>query len=71
MPERSEECVGQVHGQVTPLRSCKASTAHFQLPLQVPKENVLLAPGQGFKVAMEILNNGRFGMGAALSGEPE
>lgn len=25
-------------------------------------------PGDGFKVAMNILNNGRFGMGAALSG---
>merc|ERR1719220_2685669 len=34
----------------------------------VPVENVLSAPGDGFKVAMEILNNGRFGMGAALSG---
>jgi len=31
-------------------------------------ENVLSAPGDGFKVAMQILNNGRFGMGAALSG---
>merc|ERR1712001_145048 len=27
-----------------------------------------MGPGDGFKVAMEILNNGRFGMGAALSG---
>merc|ERR1719266_1848476 len=34
----------------------------------VPVENVLSKPGDGFKVAMEILNNGRFGMGAALSG---
>merc|ERR1719211_552339 len=34
----------------------------------VPVENVLSAPGDGFKVAMQILNNGRFGMGAALSG---
>jgi len=34
----------------------------------IPVENVLLKPGDGFKVAMEILNNGRFGMGAALSG---
>merc|ERR1719145_214500 len=34
----------------------------------VPVENVLRQPGDGFKVAMEILNNGRFGMGAALSG---
>merc|ERR1712242_554188 len=31
-------------------------------------ENVLGGVGNGFKVAMAILNNGRFGMGAALSG---
>ena len=35
----------------------------------IPVENVLSKPGDGFKVAMQILNNGRFGMGAALSGE--
>ncbi len=34
----------------------------------VPAENVLGEVGSGFKVAMEILNNGRFGMGAALTG---
>merc|ERR1719325_18300 len=34
----------------------------------IPVENVLQNPGDGFKVAMQILNNGRFGMGAALSG---
>merc|ERR1711872_534329 len=34
----------------------------------IPVENVLNKPGDGFKVAMQILNNGRFGMGAALSG---
>merc|ERR1712079_131789 len=34
----------------------------------VPVENVIGEPGEGFKVAMQILNNGRFGMGAALSG---
>jgi len=27
-----------------------------------------VAEGQGFKVSMNILNNGRFGMAAALSG---
>ncbi|XP_065575702.1 very long-chain specific acyl-CoA dehydrogenase, mitochondrial-like [Artemia franciscana] len=35
---------------------------------KVPVENVLGEVGQGFKVAMHILNNGRFGMAAALSG---
>jgi len=34
----------------------------------VPVENVLGGVGNGFKVAMQILNNGRFGMGTSLSG---
>jgi len=34
----------------------------------VPVENMILDVGDGFKVAMEVLNNGRFGMAAALSG---
>ncbi|KAL1115781.1 hypothetical protein AAG570_006071 [Ranatra chinensis] len=36
--------------------------------VRIPVENVLGGVGQGFKVAMNILNNGRFGMAAALSG---
>lgn len=36
--------------------------------VKVPVENVLGEVGGGFKVAMAILNNGRFGMGAALTG---
>ncbi|XP_046853209.1 very long-chain specific acyl-CoA dehydrogenase, mitochondrial-like [Xenia sp. Carnegie-2017] len=36
--------------------------------VKVPAENVLGEVGEGFKVAMNILNNGRFGMAAALSG---
>ncbi|CAG7815004.1 unnamed protein product [Allacma fusca] len=35
---------------------------------KVPIENVLGEVGDGFKVAMNILNNGRFGMSAALAG---
>jgi len=34
----------------------------------IPVENVLGGVGEGFKVAMQILNNGRFGMGTSLSG---
>lgn len=34
----------------------------------IPVENVLGGVGNGFKVAMAILNNGRFGMGTSLSG---
>ncbi|XP_054851110.1 very long-chain specific acyl-CoA dehydrogenase, mitochondrial [Eublepharis macularius] len=36
--------------------------------VRVPVENVLGAPGAGFKVAMNVLNNGRFGMAAAMAG---
>ncbi|XP_065355121.1 very long-chain specific acyl-CoA dehydrogenase, mitochondrial-like [Calliphora vicina] len=36
--------------------------------VKVPVENVLGEVGEGFKVAMNILNNGRFGMGATMSG---
>lgn len=36
--------------------------------VKIPIENVLGEVGEGFKIAMNILNNGRFGMGAALSG---
>ena len=34
----------------------------------IPLENVIGGVGNGFKVAMQILNNGRFGMGSGLSG---
>jgi very long chain acyl-CoA dehydrogenase len=36
--------------------------------VKIPAENVLGGVGEGFKVAMNILNNGRFGMAAALAG---
>lgn len=36
--------------------------------VQVPSENVLGEVGGGFKVAVHILNNGRFGMAATLAG---
>ena len=36
--------------------------------VKIPVENVLGGVGNGFKVAMNILNNGRFGMAAAMSG---
>ncbi len=36
--------------------------------VKVPAENILVGLGEGFKVAMNILNAGRFGMAAALSG---
>ncbi|XP_074600844.1 acyl-CoA dehydrogenase very long chain [Brevipalpus obovatus] len=36
--------------------------------VKIPAENVLGEVGDGFKVAMNILNSGRFGMGGLLSG---
>lgn len=36
--------------------------------VRVPADCLLGELGGGFKVAMNILNNGRFGMAAALSG---
>ncbi|OAD56047.1 Very long-chain specific acyl-CoA dehydrogenase, mitochondrial, partial [Eufriesea mexicana] len=36
--------------------------------VKIPAENVIKGEGQGFSVAMNVLNNGRFGMAAALSG---
>lgn len=36
--------------------------------VKVPVENVLGEVGGGFKVAVNILNNGRFGMAATLAG---
>lgn len=35
---------------------------------RIPRENVLGEVGGGFKVAMTILNNGRFGLGAGTAG---
>merc|ERR1719277_797171 len=34
----------------------------------IPAENIIGEVGDGFKVAMEVLNSGRFGMGATLNG---
>ncbi|XP_063979188.1 very long-chain specific acyl-CoA dehydrogenase, mitochondrial [Diachasmimorpha longicaudata] len=47
---------------------CSNTTEVFFEDVKIPAENVLGGEGQGFKVAMNILNNGRFGMSAALSG---
>ncbi|XP_060537104.1 very long-chain specific acyl-CoA dehydrogenase, mitochondrial [Cylas formicarius] len=47
---------------------CSNTTAIYYDNVKIPAENVLGGVGNGFKVAMNILNNGRFGMAAALSG---
>ncbi|XP_011166483.1 very long-chain specific acyl-CoA dehydrogenase, mitochondrial [Solenopsis invicta] len=47
---------------------CSNTAALFFEDVKIPAENVLGKEGEGFKVAMNILNNGRFGMAAALTG---
>ncbi|XP_062904768.1 very long-chain specific acyl-CoA dehydrogenase, mitochondrial isoform X3 [Mobula hypostoma] len=49
------------------IKASNTAEVHFD-NVKVPVENVLGEVGGGFKVAMNILNNGRFGMAAALSG---
>lgn len=47
---------------------CSPTSEVFFENCRVPTENMLLGVGDGFKIAMGILNAGRFGMGAALTG---
>lgn len=49
------------------IRASNTAAVFFD-EVRVPAENVLGGEGNGFKVAMNILNNGRFGMAAAMSG---
>uniref|UniRef100_V9KMZ2 Very long-chain specific acyl-CoA dehydrogenase, mitochondrial n=1 Tax=Callorhinchus milii TaxID=7868 RepID=V9KMZ2_CALMI len=49
------------------IKGSNTAEVHFE-DVRVPVANVLGGVGEGFKVAMNILNNGRFGMAAALSG---
>eukprot|EP01135_Chromosphaera_perkinsii_P002790 Nk52_evm158s226 gene=Nk52_evmTU158s226 len=45
------------------IRGSNTCALHFD-NVKIPIENVLGEVGEGFKVAMNILNNGRFGLGA-------
>jgi len=47
---------------------CSNTAEVYFEDVKVPAENVLVGVGEGFKVAMNILNAGRFGMAAVLSG---
>ena len=61
---------GVTHGPPEKKMGIKGSNTaevHFD-NVHIPVENLLGQEGEGFKVAMNILNNGRFGMGASLSG---
>ncbi|KAG7199648.1 hypothetical protein KM043_014241 [Ampulex compressa] len=46
---------------------CSNTAEIFFEDVKIPAENVLGEEGKGFKIAMNILNNGRFGMAAAMS----
>ncbi|XP_034481309.1 very long-chain specific acyl-CoA dehydrogenase, mitochondrial [Drosophila innubila] len=49
------------------IKASNTAEVYFE-DCKIPIENVLGKEGEGFKVAVNILNNGRFGMGATLSG---
>ncbi|XP_061405253.1 very long-chain specific acyl-CoA dehydrogenase, mitochondrial [Lethenteron reissneri] len=49
------------------IKASNTAEVYFE-DVRVPAENLLGELGGGFKVAMNILNNGRFGMAAALNG---
>ena len=49
------------------IRGSNTCEVHFE-NTPVPVENVLGKPGDGFKVAVNILNSGRFSMGSAGAG---
>jgi len=49
------------------VRANSTTTVHFD-GVRVPHENVFGEPGQGFKVAMMILNSGRTGLGGGSVG---
>ena len=57
-------------GKDMPKMGLKASsTAAIQLKdVRVPVENLLGKPGDGFRIAMAVLNYGRLGLGAASVG---
>jgi very long chain acyl-CoA dehydrogenase len=49
------------------IRCSNTTTVNYD-NVPVPKENVIGGVGNGFKVAVSILNNGRFGMATMLTG---
>ncbi|KAH8418227.1 hypothetical protein KR222_005866, partial [Zaprionus bogoriensis] len=49
------------------IKGSNTAEVYFE-DVKIPIENVLGEEGEGFKVAVNILNSGRFGMGATLSG---
>uniref|UniRef100_A0AC35TGH4 Very long-chain specific acyl-CoA dehydrogenase, mitochondrial n=1 Tax=Rhabditophanes sp. KR3021 TaxID=114890 RepID=A0AC35TGH4_9BILA len=54
-------------GKKLGIKASATSEIYFE-NVKVPKENLIGGEGEGFKVAMNILNNGRFGIPAAMTG---
>lgn len=52
------------------LKASSTAAIHFK-DVRVPRENLLGKPGDGFKIAMTILNYGRLSLGAASTGMME
>ena len=55
------------HYDTMGLRGNDLRQLHFN-DVRVPAENVLGEPGEGFKIAMQVLNNGRIGLGTGSVG---
>ncbi|KRY66140.1 Very long-chain specific acyl-CoA dehydrogenase, mitochondrial [Trichinella pseudospiralis] len=49
------------------IKASNTAEVHFS-DVKVPVQNLIGREGEGFKIAMNVLNNGRFGMAAAMSG---
>ncbi|MGI8726351.1 MAG: acyl-CoA dehydrogenase family protein, partial [Solirubrobacterales bacterium] len=58
--------VGERHDTMG-LRGNDLRRLHFN-DVKIPKENVLGEPGDGFQIAMAVLNNGRIGLGTGSVG---
>ncbi|XP_022663789.1 very long-chain specific acyl-CoA dehydrogenase, mitochondrial-like isoform X2 [Varroa jacobsoni] len=49
------------------IKASNTTTLHFD-NVKIPVENVIGVPGEGFKIAVSVLNNGRFGLGSVMGG---
>ena len=55
------------HAQKMGLRGNNATVLRFS-DVRIPAENVLGEPGQGFRIAVHVLNSGRLGLAASCAG---
>lgn len=61
--------VGERHNTMG-IRSAAVSELFFT-DCRVPEEQMIAAPGQGFKLAMKNLDGGRIGVAAACTGKAQ